>query len=62
MSGLVQILESEADNLWDSGEPEENWLHLFIKATSAMLEVYSSSIYLLLFPSNHIYRFFQGSK
>jgi hypothetical protein len=39
VSGLVQILEGEVGGLWDSGEPEEDWLQLFSKAASAILEV-----------------------
>ena len=39
VSGLVQILEGEVGGLWDSGEPEEDWLQLFSKATAAILEV-----------------------
>lgn len=41
LSGLVQILESDAKSLWDS-EPEEDWLQLFAKAASAILEVHEN--------------------
>lgn len=39
VSALVQTLEGDVCSAWDSGEPEKDWLQLFMKAAGAILEV-----------------------